>query len=140
MRDHVFDAAILRMAPFDRSSRMTSSGKYHLRRKSSKLQLDGPWDYLHGENSITISGLYLAAQAYRLQVGEEPAAAEEAARAFRSLEIIYEMGVQAGSPGWMCKPYGFRPSNQTSPDQYLHACWGLYAYYRRRAACPPPAD
>lgn len=23
----------------------------------------------------------------------------------------------------MCKPYGFRLSNQTSPDQYVDACW-----------------
>jgi len=104
-------------------------GKTTLDTHVGKLQLDGPWDYLHGENAITASGLYLAAQAYRLKVGAEPEAVDEAARAFHSLERIFEMGVQAGMPGWMCKPYGFRPSNQTSPDQYLHACWGLYTYH-----------
>ena len=94
-----------------------------------KLDIEGPWEYLHNENSITTSGIYLASQAYRVQVEDTPAAREQAAKAFRSLELIYEMGAKAGQPGWMCKPYGFRPSNQTSPDQYLDACWGLYAYH-----------
>lgn len=96
----------------------------------SGLKLDGGWDYLHGENAITHSGIYLASQAYRIQVEDTPDAREQAVRAFRSLELIYEMGVKEGKPGWMCKPYGFRPSNQTSPDQYLDACWGLYAYHK----------
>ena len=30
----------------------------------AKLQLGGPWDYLHGENSISASGLYLAARRF----------------------------------------------------------------------------
>ena len=34
----------------------------------SKLKLDGPHDYLHGENSITQSGLYLTSQSYRYKV------------------------------------------------------------------------
>ncbi len=100
-----------------------------------KLDIDGPWDYLHGENSITASGIYLAAQAYRIQVEDTPAAREQAERAFHSLELIFEMGVNAGKPGWMNKPYGFRPSNQTSPDQYNDACWGLFTYHK----VAPPA-
>lgn len=111
------------------------AGKTSLDATVGKLQLDGPWDYLHGENSITNSGLYLAAQAYRIMAGGGDAAMEQAARAFHSLELIYELGVQAGTPGWMCKPYGFRWSNQTSADQYADACWGLYSYY----AVAPPA-
>jgi hypothetical protein len=94
-----------------------------------KLKIEGAWEYLHGENCITHSGIYLAAQAYRIQVEDTPEARAEAAKAFRSIEIVYEMGVKAGKPGWMCKPYGFRPSDQTSPDQYLDACWGLYVYH-----------
>ena len=93
------------------------------------LKIDGAWEYLHGENSITHAGIYLAAQAYRIRAEDTPDAREQAAKAFRSLEIIYEMGVKEGKPGWMCKPYGFRPSDQTSPDQYLDACWGMYAYH-----------
>lgn len=93
------------------------------------LSFEGPGDYLHGENSITTSGIYLASQAYRVQVEGTPQAREQAEKAFHSLEIIFEMGVDCGKPGWMCKPYGFRPSSQTSPDQYSDACWGLYAYH-----------
>jgi hypothetical protein len=94
-----------------------------------KLEIAGTWEALQNENSITTSGIYLASQAYRIQAEDTPAAREQAAKAFRSIEIIYEMGVKGGQPGWMCKPYGFRPSNQTSPDQYVDACWGLYAYH-----------
>ena len=45
------------------------------------------------------------------------------------------MGEQQGKPGWMGKPYGFRPSVQTSGDQYCDATWGLFAYH----AIAPPA-
>ncbi|MBM3264041.1 MAG: hypothetical protein FJY97_11535 [candidate division Zixibacteria bacterium] len=105
-------------------------GAFAINPSVGQLDIEGPWDYLHGENSITTSGIYLAAQAYRIQVEDSPAAQEQAERAFRSLELIFEMGVAAGKPGWMNKPYGFRPSNQTSPDQYSDACWGLFTYYK----------
>lgn len=94
------------------------------------MKLDGPWDYLHGENSITASGLFLTAQSFRYQATGSRAAREQARRAFRSLDLIYRMGERAGKPGWMGKPYGFRPSVQTSGDQYLDACWGLWTYHK----------
>ena len=47
-------------------------GKTSLDASVGKLQLDGPHDYLHGENSITQSGLYLAAQSYRYEVTQAP--------------------------------------------------------------------
>lgn len=96
----------------------------------AKLQLAGPWDYLHGENSISASGLYLAAQSFRFEATKSKAAMAQARKAFRSLDLIYRMGEAAGKPGWMCKPYGFRPSPQTSGDQYLDACWGLWSFRR----------
>ncbi len=104
-------------------------GKTSLDASVGKLQLDGPQDYLHGENSITQSGLYLAAQCFRYQATRSPEALEQAARAFRSLDLVYRMGEQEGKPGWMGKPYGFRPSLQTSGDQYCDATWGLFAYH-----------
>jgi hypothetical protein len=100
----------------------------------AKLQLGGPWDYLHGENSISASGLYLAAQSFRFEVTKSKAALAQARKAFRSLDLIYRMGEAAGRPGWMCKPYGFRPSPQTSGDQYLDACWGLWGFHRIASA------
>ena len=105
-------------------------GKIGLDTTVGKLKLDGPWDYLHGENSISASGLYLAAQSFRYLVTHSKQALAQARKAFRSLDLIYRMGEDAGKPGWMCKPYGFRPSVQTAPDQYLDACWGLWTYQR----------
>ena len=109
-------------------------GKIGLDASVGKLKLDGPWDYLHGENSITASGLYLAAQTFRYEATHSKKALEQARQAFRSLDLIYRMGEEAGKPGWMGKPYGFRPSGQTSADQYLDACWGLWTYHRIASA------
>lgn len=105
------------------------AGKTGLNVDVGKLKLDGLQDYLHGENSISASGLYLAAQSFRWQVTKSEEALVQARRAFRSLDLIYRMGERAGKPGWMCKPYGFRASVQTSGDQYLDACWGLWTYH-----------
>ena len=106
------------------------TGKIWKQAEVGQLKLDGPWDYLQGENSITASGLYLTAQTYRYEVTGSAKAREQARRAFHSLELIYQMGVRDGKPGWMGKPYGFRPSVQTSGDQYLDATWGLWTYHR----------
>ena len=90
---------------------------------------DGDWDLLNYENSITTSGLYLASQAWRYRATGDPAALEQAAKAFHSLDLIYQLGAADGRPGWMGKPYSGRISDQTSPDQYLDACMGMYLYY-----------
>lgn len=95
-----------------------------------KLNINSLADYLHGENSITASGLYLAAQSFRYRATTDERAMHQAAKAFNSLDIIYRMGEEAGKPGWMGKPYGFRPSGQTSGDQYLDACYGLWNYHQ----------
>ena len=105
-------------------------GKIGIDASVGKLKLKGPWDYLHGENSIMVSGLYLVAQTYRYEVTHSRKALAQARKAFRSLDLIYQMGEKAGKPGYLSKPYGFRPSVQTVPDQYLDACWGLWNYHR----------
>jgi len=105
-------------------------GKFYFDGRVGDLHLDGPWDYLHGENSIANSGSYLHAQSVRYQVTRSRDALREARRAFCSLRLIHSMGVEQGKPGWMPKPYGFRPSVQTSGDQYLYATYGLLAFHR----------
>ncbi len=104
-------------------------GQYFFSFDKWRLKPDGPWDYLHNENSITTSGIYLAAQSYRFQASADEAARREAGRAFQSLNLIYELGERDGRPGWMGKPYSWRVSDETSPDQYLDASWGLSAYH-----------
>jgi len=85
--------------------------------------------YYTNENSITTSGLYLAAQCYRYSVTGSDKALEEAYKAFNSLWKIFKLSADDGNPGFMCKPYGFKISNQTSGDQYLHASWGMFEFY-----------
>ncbi|MDF2668167.1 MAG: hypothetical protein K0R67_473 [Paenibacillus sp.] len=94
-----------------------------------RYPLNGQWELLNNENSITTSGIYLASQVYRYKATKDEAALVQAAKAFRSLRLIYELGERAGKPGWMGKPYGFRLSEQTSGDQYLDAAWGLFLYH-----------
>lgn len=95
-----------------------------------KFHLDSPADYLHCENSITVSGLYLASQSLRFRATGESEAMRQAEKAFHSLDLIYKLGEDASKPGWMGKPYGFKLSNQTAADQYLDACWGLWNYHQ----------
>lgn len=90
---------------------------------------DGDWDLLNYENSITTSGLYLASQAWRYSATQEPDALDQAAKAFNSLDLICKLGEGDWRPGWMGKPYSGRISDQTSPDQYLDACLGMYHYH-----------
>jgi len=90
---------------------------------------DGDWDLLNYENSITTSGLYLASQAWRYKATHDADALDQAGRAFNSLDLICKLGEADGRPGWMGKPYSGRISDQTSPDQYLDACLGMYQYY-----------
>ncbi|MBT3273471.1 MAG: hypothetical protein HN368_09965 [Spirochaetales bacterium] len=100
-----------------------------------RIKPEGPWEYRNNENSITTSGLWLAAQAFRFKAEPGPEVEAEAVRAFGSLRQIYQFGAADGRPGWMGKPYGFRLSDQTSPDQYLDAVFGLWLY---REFAPPP--
>src|SRR5690606_13341181 len=104
-------------------------GHYTLKIKIDQHHLDGPQDYLHGENSTFTSGFYLAAQTYRYLATGSKDAFKQAQKAFQSLDLIYRMGEAAGPPGFMGKPYGFKPSAQTSGDQYVGACWGLFSYH-----------
>jgi len=90
---------------------------------------DGDWDLINYENSITTSGLYLASQAWRSQATRDPDSLLQAAKAFHSLDLIWRLGEADGRPGWMGKPYSGRLSDQTSPDQYLDACLGMYHYH-----------
>lgn len=91
-------------------------------------------EWMTFENSLTTAGLYLDAQAARFRASASPEAMAEAQRAFRSIELVYEMGAAAESPGWLPKPYGRRATRTSTPDQYLFALRGLFAFH---AIAPP---
>ncbi|MCX6621808.1 MAG: hypothetical protein NTY38_12180 [Acidobacteria bacterium] len=101
------------------------------------------------ENSAMNSGIFLAGQCYRYMVTGEPEALEFAAKAFRSIDINYQLSERAAGgpailmqragsidpndsfaarPGWICKPYGGMLTTQTSSEQNFGPIMGLWAY------------
>jgi hypothetical protein len=106
-------------------------------------------DLYNYEDSPSNSGVFLAGQCYRYLATKEPEALEYAAKAFHSIDVIYQLseaaaegpGVlmqRAGSidpndrfyarPGWICKPYGGVMTTQTSTEQNFYSLWGLSLY------------
>jgi hypothetical protein len=87
-----------------------------------------PEDYNSYENSPFTSGFFLWSQCLRFQATHDEEALAYAAKAFRSIDLVFEMTEAAGHHGFLCKPYGKRVSTQTSPDQYISVMLGLWAY------------
>ena len=85
-------------------------------------------DFFSNENSITASGSHLAAQSIRFKATGEADAMAAARSAYRSLRIVFELGVEAGQRGFMGKPFHFEYSGHTTGDQYLHAMWGWLSF------------
>jgi hypothetical protein len=87
-----------------------------------------PEGHGNNENSSWTSGLFLFSQCLRYRVTGEPQALEYAAKAFRSLDLIFQLAEAAGQPGYLCKPYDGKLSAETSFDQYTCAMLGMWAY------------
>jgi hypothetical protein len=99
-------------------------------------------DHYNFENSPMNSGIFLAGQCYRYLATREPEALAYAAKAFRSIEVNYELAAQAEArnvaidgaeratarAGWICKPYGEMLTNQTSTEQNFGPVWGMFVY------------
>lgn len=86
------------------------------------------WDLYNMENSPYTSGLFLWSQVLRYQVTKEKEALRFAAKAFRSLDLNFQMCVANGERGFLCKPYGMKFSRETSPDQYVSVLLALWNY------------
>jgi hypothetical protein len=74
--------------------------------------------------------------AYQYRTTGDPAVLAICRRTLAALKYIYMLGVEKGEPGFLCKPYGGKYSNQTSLDQVQCVTWGLAAY----RPLAPPAD
>lgn len=85
--------------------------------------------YCNGENGPMMSGFFLQSQCYRYRATGDAEALEFARKAFNSLDIIYRMSQERGREGFLCKPYDWRASDETSVDQYVGAMMGLWEYY-----------
>jgi hypothetical protein len=86
------------------------------------------------ENTSTDTAYYLYAMAYQYRTTGDPETLAICRRTFAALKYIYMLGVDNGEPGYLCKPYGGKYSNQTSSDQVQCVVWGLAAY---RGIAPP---
>ncbi|MBI4474644.1 MAG: hypothetical protein HY646_18380, partial [Acidobacteria bacterium] len=82
-------------------------------------------DWLRYEDTDMTIGSYLSALSHRAKVepGAQVAAALE--RAFRCVRRIYDMSAAFKEPGWLCKPYGGRASDESTNDQYGAVVLGL---------------
>lgn len=84
-------------------------------------------DWLNNENSSYLCGGYLLSQVYRYQATGEKAALDECARALKGIKAIADL---AGPDrfGWICKPFGEKLQDFSSPDQNIYVVQGLWAF------------
>lgn len=84
-------------------------------------------DWLNNENSSYFCGGYLLSQVYRYEVTKERAALDECARALRGIKAIADL---AGPDrfGWICKPFGEKLWDFSSPDQNIYIVQGLWSF------------
>lgn len=87
-----------------------------------------PEGHNNAENSPWVSGLFLLSQCLRYQATGEPEALQYARKAFRSLDAIYRLSEARDRSGFMCKPYDWKASEETSIDQYTGVMIGLWEY------------
>lgn len=86
-----------------------------------------PADWLNFENSTSFSGEYLLSQVLRYQATQDESALAEAGRALTALQAIAALPGEERF-GWLCKPFGGRSSQESSPDQNICAMAGLQQF------------
>lgn len=84
-------------------------------------------EWLLNENSSYLSGGYLLSQVYRYEATRDKKALDECSRAVKGLKAISDL---AGPErfGWICKPFGGRYQDHSSPDQSIYIVQGLWSY------------
>jgi len=87
-----------------------------------------PVGHSSAENSPWVAGLFLWSQCLRHRVTGDDQALVYAARAFRSLDLTFALTEAQGVRGFLSKPYDWTASVETSPDQYVAAMLGMWAY------------
>lgn len=87
-----------------------------------------PWDCYNNEDSPMASATFLMSQCMRFKATGEEQAREYSRKGFRSIDEIFKLTEEKGHRGYLCKPYGRKVSNETSPDQYCITAQGLWAY------------
>ena len=102
----------------------------------TEAELDMPplhvWRAWEGTTAYT--AYYLAAMAYQYRCTANPQALAICRRTLGALNYVYNLGVENGEPGFICKPYGGIYNKQTSTDKGFTV--GLEAYQ----GIAPPED
>ncbi len=95
----------------------------------SKNDMPAMHKCLSFENSGIVPGAYLYAMCKKYSQNPDFQTRQIIERLWRGIRWNYEISQQI-EPGFFCKPYGRKVSNQLSTDQYLNVFKGLYAYYQ----------
>lgn len=101
----------------------------HLKGKTEEeLGLPPMYVWRAWENTSANTGFYLGALSYQYRCTRDQNVLNMCSRTLKALEYIYNLGVENGRPGFMCKPYGGVYTNQTAGDQVQCIVSGLAAY------------
>lgn len=76
------------------------------------------------EDSGMASGTYLCAMVLKYHATRDPQALDRAYRTFAGIRDVFDR-CQSVEPGYFCKPYGGRVTQETSSDQYIYVLTGL---------------
>ena len=110
------------------------AGAYRHRHLHGKTEADLGLPPMHvwraWENTSAETGFYLGALSYQYRCTGDPEVLQRCRRTLGALKYIYDLGAKAMEPGFLCKPYGGKATNQTSGDQLQCVVVGLDAYRR----------
>lgn len=82
-------------------------------------------EWFSHENTNMVAGSYLSALCHRARVAPNAEVNAMIDRALDSVRRVCDMSARFKEPGWLCKPYGGKPSNESTNDQYGGVIAGL---------------
>jgi len=84
-------------------------------------------DFVVHENVGMVTGAFLAAMCWKYKATGDLTALEKARRSYNAIKKLYELS-QAIAPGFYCKCWGDRVTDELSSDQYIYSMTGLDLY------------
>ncbi|MDA0347305.1 MAG: hypothetical protein O3C20_07870 [Verrucomicrobia bacterium] len=139
-QEHGMIPMLVRASDYQLPTAEDYKGAYRHRHLQGKTEAELSLPPMHvwraWENTPTDTAYYLRAMSYKYLVTGDPDRLDICRRTLRALQYIYNLAVEKGEKGFLCKPYGGVYSNQTSSDQMQCVVWGLAAYY----PVAPPED
>lgn len=85
-------------------------------------------DFMNYENTGMVQGVFLSAMCSKYRVTGDSDSLKKATRTFQGILHVYEIS-QSIAPGFYCKPWGGKATNETSSDQYIYTMYGLDDYF-----------